>query len=121
MLIAGNAQINDSVFVVPDTLQPFSLADFYELILRHHPVARQAYQLPEVARQEIRLAQGNFDPRLETEYKVKHYNHTEYYRLFEGAIKLPTRSPVTPTLGVKRHKGQFINPQEYISDKYDYR
>ena len=50
MLIAGNAQINDSVFVVPDTLQPFSLADFYELILRHHPVARQAYQLPDTGR-----------------------------------------------------------------------
>ncbi|HEY0741565.1 MAG TPA: TolC family protein [Chryseosolibacter sp.] len=113
--------LSDSVFVLPDTARPFTLGNFYELILKNHPVAKQAALLSEVGRQEIRLARGNFDPKLETQFLLKHYNETEYYRLFDGSVKLPTRSPVTPTVGVERNKGQNLNPENYISAEYDYR
>lgn len=45
-----------------DSLQIVTLADFYDQIRLHHPVARQANLLPEQARQELRMARGDFDP-----------------------------------------------------------
>lgn len=120
--IRGHAQIlSDSVFVLPDSARPFTLENFYEVIVKYHPVAKQAALLSDVARQEIRLARGSFDPKLETQFLLKHYNKTEYFRLFDGSIKIPTRSPVTPRVGLQRNKGEYVNPENNISDDYNYR
>ncbi|MBT1707584.1 TolC family protein [Fulvivirgaceae bacterium PWU5] len=112
---------SDSLFHLPDSARPFTLENFYEVILRHHPVARQANLLPEMARQEIRLARGHFDPKLEASYLLKQYNGTEYYRLFDATLKAPTRSPVTPFVGLERNTGEQLNPEHYISSEYDYK
>lgn len=113
--------LRDSVFILPDTAQAFTLANFYDLILRNHPVARQASLLPEVAQQEIRYARGQFDPSLQAEYRLKQYDSEEYYRTFNGSLDLPTRSPITPTIGLERNTGQHVAAEKYISDRYDYR
>lgn len=121
-MYAANGQIvQDSVFILPDSIKPFTLDNFYEVIIRHHPVAKQAGLLSETAKQEIRLARGAFDPKLETHYLLKQYNNAEYYRLFDAYLKMPTRSPVTPVVGLERNTGKNLNPENYISDQYDYR
>lgn len=118
-LFSVNAQaMQDSVFILPDTVKHFTLDNFYEVILLHHPVARQAAMLSDFARQEIRLARGNFDPKLEARYLLKQYDDTEYYRLFDASLKLPTRSPVIPSVGFERNSGKKLNPENYISDEY---
>ncbi len=111
----------DSVFVLPDTVRPFSLENFYYLITQQHPVARQAALLSDFARQEIRLARGNFDPRIEIQYATKNFSNTEYYKILDGVLKFPTIFPVDPKIGVERNEGQFLNPERYISDQYDYK
>ena len=111
---------NDSIFVLPDTAKPVTLENFYQLVTRYHPVVKQTNLLSDVARQEIRLARGNFDPKIESEFLLKHYNNTEYYRLFNGGIKFPTASPITPTLGIERNTGDRLNPEHYISGEYNY-
>jgi outer membrane protein TolC len=121
ILSANGQRIQDSVFMLPDTVKPFTLNNLYEVILRHHPVARQAGILPDIARQEIRLARGNFDPKLETQYLLKHYRNTEYYRLFDASVKVPTRSPIVPSVGLERNTGKNLNPENYISEEYNYR
>lgn len=112
---------NDSVFILPDTARPFTLENFYQLVIQYHPVVRQAPLLSDVAKQEIRLARGNFDPKLEAEFQLKHYNNTTYYRLFDGGLKFPTRSPVQPVVGLERNTGAHVNPENYIPPKYDYK
>jgi outer membrane protein TolC len=121
LTIAARAQvITDSVFALPDTVRPFTLDNLYALILKHHPIAKQAALLSDVAKQEIRLARGSFDPKLESQYLLKQYNDTEYYRLFDGSLKIPTRSPVTPVVGLERNTGERLNPEHYISGDYNY-
>lgn len=112
---------SDSVFILPDTARPFTLENFYQVVIQYHPVARQAELLSDVGRQEIRLARGNFDPKLEAQFLLKDYNETTYYRLFDGALKFPTRSPVQPVVGLERNTGAHLNPENYISPEYDYR
>lgn len=113
--------LSDSIFVLPDTAKPFTLENFYELVLQYHPVVKQVALLSEAGKQEIRLARGNFDPKLETQFLLKHYNGTDYYRLFDAGLKMPTRSPVTAAVGIERNTGDNLNPENYISSEYDYR
>ena len=121
LLFEADAQmITDRVFTLPDTARPFSLEAYYQQIIRHHPVVKQADLLSDVAKQEIRLARGHFDPKLEAEYMLKRYDGREYYNLFDGSLKLPTRSPLTPSVGVERNKGDYVNPENYISSLYEY-
>jgi outer membrane protein TolC len=111
----------DSIFTLPDTVKPFTIENFYHLILQHHPVVKQATLLSDAAKQEIRLARGNFDPKLESAYLLKHYNGSEYYRMFDVSVKVPTRSPITATIGIERNKGDQLNPENYISSDYNYK
>lgn len=110
----------DSIFILPDTARPFTLEAFYKLLIDHHPVARQASILSDVARQEIRLARGNFDPNLESQFALKQYNATTYYQLFDGSLRFPTRSPVSPVVGIQRNDGKYLNPESFIGDEFEF-
>jgi outer membrane protein TolC len=112
---------SDSVFILPDTAKAFTIENFYYLVTRYHPIARQTELLSEFARQEIRLARGNFDPKLEMQYVTKNFTDVEYYRILEGSIKFPTLFPVDPKVGVERNEGQYLNPERFISDQFDYK
>ena len=82
--IFGNSQsLTDSIFIMPDSVRPFTLENFYLLITKNHPVAKQAGLLNEFARQEIRLARGNFDPKIEIQYNKSLIE-------FKGETKLTT-------------------------------
>ncbi|MBA4145482.1 MAG: hypothetical protein DI538_07480 [Azospira oryzae] len=111
----------DSVLILPDSMKAFTIENFYELILQNHPVAKQAQLLNETARQEIRLARGQFDPKLEADFFTKKYNGKEYYAIAGGSIKFPTRFPIDPVIGVDRNSGTYLNPENYIGDEFGYR
>ena len=53
--------------------------EFYALVLSNHPVVKQAELLTQQAAQELRLARGGFDPKLEGTWDLKNFNDTEYY------------------------------------------
>lgn len=116
----ATAQI-DSLFILPDSSRAYTIENFYYVVTTQHPVARQAQLLRDVAQQEIRLARGNFDPKIEIQYLTKNFNDTEYYRLFNGAVSFPSVLPFDPKIGVERNKGEYLNPERYISDQFDYK
>lgn len=111
----------DSLAIVPDSLVAFTLDDYYAAILKYHPIARQAGLLSEVARQEIRLARGAFDPKIEAGLHTKKYNGTEYYSLAGGSLKFPTASLVNPFVGLDRNTGAYLSPEDYLGSEYNYR
>lgn len=116
------AQIaTDSLLTLPDSVRPLTIDNFYHLVLQHHPVARQADLLNEFARQEMRLARGNFDPKLEAKYLVKNFADIEYYRIFDGSVAFPSIFPVDPRIGVENNSGKYLNPERYISGEFDFR
>lgn len=116
-----NAQMIDTLFVIPDSTRAFTLDNLYDLILQNHPTAKQVELLSEVARQEIRLARGNFDPKLEAQVASKQLNGKDYYDIFNSSLKLPTFIPVDPTIGIDRNKGIYLNPERYIDNEFNYR
>ncbi len=117
--IAAVAQM-DSLFLLDKNSQPFTLESYYQVISKNHPIAQQIDLLSDLAQQEIRMARGNFDPTLEFNYQKKDFNDTEYYTIVNGGLKLPTYFPVDPKIGIERNSGQYLNPERYISNEFDY-
>lgn len=116
------SQVNiDSLWLLPDSARPFTIENFYAVVLDHHPVAKQAGLLSEIARQEIRLARGNFDPKLEARYSAKYYNDIDYYSIFNSSIKFPSVLPMDPSIGMEKNTGKYLNPERYISDQFGHR
>jgi outer membrane protein TolC len=110
----------DSVFILPDSARVFTIENLYTLILRDHPVVKQVELMTEAARQEIRLARGNFDPKIEASLVEKNLRGTEYYQISNAELKVPTRFPLDPKIGIDKNKGTYLNPERFISDGYGY-
>jgi len=105
------AQEEDSVILEFD--------EFYALVLANHPMAKQADLLTQQAAQQVRLARGSFDPKLEASWQLKQFKDTEYYDISSAAVKIPTWFGLTAEGGIERREGDFLNPENFISDATD--
>lgn len=104
----------DEIIVPNDSLDAFDIDAFYKVILANHPIVKQAELLPENAKQELRMAKGAFDPKLESDWNVKNFKNTEYYDIFNASFKVPTWFPLDPKVSVDRNRGAFLNPENAI-------
>ena len=104
-----------------DSTEVMSLQAFVTMVLVNHPVVKQAELLPENARQELRLARGAFDPKLEATWDVKNFKDQEYYDIFNTTLKVPTWFPIDPKISVDRNRGVFLNPENSIPGSDDFR
>jgi len=67
----------------------FALKDLYEQMRRHHPIVKLANLYPKIAEEEIRIARGNFDPKLEANYLQKTFKDKFYYSYWDSRLKAP--------------------------------
>ena len=119
LALGSNAQTRstlDSIFVLPDTISAFSIESFYATILEAHPIVKQTRLLSEFAKQEIRLARGAFDPKIETRLSTKEFNDKEYYNKWIASFTVPTWFPLDPKIGIERNSGSFIDPENAVPD-----
>ena len=108
----------DTVLELPDSVRSFSIDDFYSIIFTNHPVVKQASLLEETARQEIRLARGGFDPKIESNWDIKNFKGDEYFNTLNTSLKVATWFPIDPKIDVDRNRGVFINPESRIPDDW---
>ena len=101
----------DSLFVLSDTITVFSLENLYATMLENHPIVKQTNLLPEMAKQEVRLARGSFDPKLETRLNMKEYDDKNYYKKWIASFTVPTWFPVDPKIGIERNTGAYLDPE----------
>jgi outer membrane protein TolC len=119
--ILAKAQASmEPVFQLPDSVTAFTLDQFYAVILQYHPVVKQANLLPENARQEIRMAKGAFDPKLEVRLDQKEFQDKSYYNYTDAYLTFPNRSFVEPKIGFEDNAGQLLNPESTIPGNRQY-
>jgi len=104
-------------YVSDDSTSVLKFDDFYALVLAYHPVVRQAALLNEEAQQQIRLARGAFDPKLEGTWNLKHFDESEYYNMLDVSLKIPVWFPVNPEVGFMQNRGEYLDPEDFISDQ----
>lgn len=110
----------DSLFVLSDTITALSLENLYATMLENHPIVKQINLLPEMARQEVRLARGAFDPKLETRLNVKEFDDKNYYNKWIASFTVPVWFPVDPKIGIERNTGAYLNAESSIPSGDNY-
>lgn len=105
-------------YTVTGTAQeyPLTLDSVYEVVLNNHPLVRQARLISLQGQQQLRLARGHFDPKLQLSWKRKDFKDIEYYNLLDASIKLPTWAGLTPEVGIRQNEGVYLNQENFISD-----
>ena len=97
--------------------RPFEIDDLYGLILSNHPVARQAELLRDEARQQLRMARGNFDPKVELGYERKQFNDNVYWDDWAFAFKVPLWSNTDLKVSHYSAEGVYINPRDNFPER----
>ncbi|TAF64207.1 MAG: transporter [Cytophagales bacterium] len=93
----------------------FTFEEFYDLLINNHPVAKQARLLNENAEQELRMARGNFDPKLSADYTQKQYDKKTYYDILNSGLKIPFWWGDLKA-GYKKAEGTFLSPENTLPE-----
>ncbi len=96
-----------------------TLTDLLDEVSRTHPIVRQANLLGPMARSELRIAKGAFDPKADLHYNRKRlWNYKDnwrpetYYENQDHFLKFPL--PVGDlTTGYERFTGVNVNPENF--------
>jgi outer membrane protein TolC len=109
----------DSIFILPDSIKAFSLDNMYASMLEFHPIVKQTRLLNEIARQEIRMARGAFDPKVQAQLNIKEFDKKDYYNKFNSSFTIPTWFPIDPKIGYESNSGLFIDPENIVGGSSD--
>ncbi len=97
----------------PDSTYTLSAKDYMSMVLKYHPVAKQADLLTERAKAELLIARGNWDPLISSDYNRKTFDGKNYYSLFESSLKVPLWIGEVKA-GYDYYYGINLNPQNKI-------
>jgi hypothetical protein len=79
----------------------FSEQGFQVLVLRNHPLAKQANLQPEIGESYLLKAKGSFDPKVYNQIDQKYFKGSQYYSMINSGLKLPTWYGVELKSGMK--------------------
>ncbi|RYY54371.1 MAG: transporter, partial [Chitinophagaceae bacterium] len=98
----------DSTVVFPVNL-------FQELVLKNHPIVRQASLLGAAAKADVLAALGKFDPLIESSFDRKEFGNVDYYANWANQLKVPLwLAGADLKIGYDNFTGENVNPQ-YIT------
>lgn len=86
--------------------------DFYDQVIKYHPIAKQAYLLPEMAKAELRSARGAFDPVITTNFDSKKTNGGNSYTYVEPQLKVPTLIGIDFKAGMDQNDGFSVSSEK---------
>lgn len=91
--------------------QLLSLEEYLQAVLRHHPTSLRAALLRSEAAAVRTLAGGSFDPLLFADYETKNFKGSEYWRIGEGGLLLPTMGGLEFSAGYRWASGEYLNSE----------
>ena len=97
-----------------DTLQDtqaFTIEEYFDNILQHHPVVRQARFLTGLAQQDLLLARGAFDPKLKSDFARKDFGGKTYYNTWDSKLEVPIWFNTDLNIGYEQNSGDFLNEE----------
>ena len=104
-----------------DSVELLGMDTYIALVVNNHPIVKQSNLLTEVARQELRLARGAFDPKLEASLEGKHFDDKNYYNFLNTTLKVPTWFPLDPKVSFDRNRGEFVSRENLIPESDNFR
>lgn len=105
------------LMALPQAEKTLEFEDLIFLIRSNHPIAQQIDLLSDQAKAQLRKARGGFDPKLYGSYDDKEFDAKNYWRVFEGGLKIPTGLPVELKTGYTWNDGTFLNPGQTLPNQ----
>ncbi len=100
-----------SRLLAQDTSKVFSLDEFFDIVLKNHPVAKQANLITQGAKQNLVVARGGFDPYIFSNLYQRQYDGKEYLFLNKSGFKIPTWYGVELGGTYNINRGVLLNPE----------
>lgn len=97
-----------------DSIRLLTQTEYFQWILRYHPLVRQANLLNAQADAELRMARGGFDPKLQSEVAQKSFDGKNYYTYTESGFKIPTWYGLEIKGLFNTSSGININPEQKL-------
>ncbi|MBK9271720.1 MAG: TolC family protein [Saprospiraceae bacterium] len=91
--------------------QILSLKEFLSVVIKYHPVVRQAHLINKMAEEQLRASGGQFDPMISYRLQDKEFENKKYYRLQNLELNIPTWYGIDLNLTALNNTGPLINPQ----------
>ncbi len=85
---------------------------FTEIVLKHHPLSKQATLQPSFGQAAVLKARGDFDPKVYNDLNQKNFNATQYYNLLNAGLKIPTWYGIEVKTGFESNRGKYVDMQE---------
>lgn len=100
--------------MVPASAQQklFTEKELNSVIIKFHPVAKQAAIDVKIAKAEILSARGGFDPQFNSETARKEFGGISYYDHQTREIKIPAWYGIDLFAGREKITGSRVNPEE---------
>lgn len=89
-----------------------TVAQLAAIVRQYHPVAKQAGIGVDMAKADITIARGGFDPQLSVSSSRKTFDALDYYSHTSPEIKIPTWYGIDVVAGTEYLRGSRTDPQE---------
>ena len=93
---------------------PFSLTDLYSLILKNHPVLKQADLLSSSAKAQLLQAKGALDPKFSSSLLQKDFESKNYFTLWENKLKVPLWYGPEIKAGFDQANGDYLGDENTL-------
>lgn len=89
-----------------------SLEEFLSLVVRFHPVSRQADLIVESGKANLLRARGEFDPNLKSSIDHKNFDGKNYWFLSDNKLEIPTWYGIEVQAGYQYWQGDYFDTHE---------
>ena len=90
--------------------------DFTALVVKNHPLAKQAGLAITYGQGTLLKAKGGFDPKVNFGMDQKYYNGYQYYSEMNAGLKVPTWYGIEVKTGFESNRGSYLDPQNKLPD-----
>jgi outer membrane protein TolC len=97
---------------VPTAVKTLTIAEVGAIVRQYHPVAKQAGIGVDMAKADITVARGGFDPQLTVNSSRKTFDGIDYYTHIGPEVKIPTWYGIEVMAGTEYLRGNRTDPQE---------
>lgn len=97
--------------IAQDSSKVFSYLDFYSIVIKNHPVVKQANLEIDYAQAELMQANGQYDPKLASNFERKSIGKTIYYNHWINELKVPVWGGIDFKIGNETNIGERLNPE----------
>jgi len=109
VLLTMFSLLTQAALAQADSAKVFSYQDFYDLVVRNHPVLKQANTLSDNANAELLMIRGAFDPKFATGFDQKYFANTYYFNFWDSNLKIPIQAGgIDIKAGFERNVGQTL-------------